>query len=132
MNLIKKLVIGRAVVALMLSLCVPAMADVCQPTDVDCVEPSADTPSDTPPGPQPQTQCGFIQIGTGPCYPDPNWDSNVYHPPYDPCTDALQNGNASQGKLQYADPGSDISTDDSSITIDPQPSYTCEQTFPQP
>jgi hypothetical protein len=53
---IKRMVLTGAAVMVMMSFSVPAMATVCQPTDIDCVEPPpADTPSDTPPGPQPQS-----------------------------------------------------------------------------
>ena len=133
MKLMKRLILGVAVVGLMLSFPLPAMAAVCQPTDVDCVEPPADTPSDTPSGPQPgTTQCGFIQMipegGSGGCTPDPNWDTNVWHPGYDPCAVPMQSGNA--GNLQYADPNADISGGD--IQIDPSTTTDCTQTIPPP
>jgi hypothetical protein len=52
MNVMKRMVVAVAVVALLISFSVPAMAQVCQPTDVDCVEPP---PADTytPVGPAP-------------------------------------------------------------------------------
>jgi hypothetical protein len=127
MNSMKKLVLMGAVVALVLSFPLPAMAAVCQPTDVDCVEPPAQTPSDTPSGPQPgTTQCGFIQMipegGSGQCHPvDPNWDTNVWHPGYDPCAVPMQSGNAGS---------TDISGGD--IQIDPSTTTDCTQTIPPP
>jgi hypothetical protein len=100
---IKRMVLTGAAVMVMMSFAAPAMAQGC----------------DSP----------FISdFGFGPptkCYPNADgtpWDSNVYHPPWDPCNlPVLPSPNA--------DPST--GTDGSVITIEPSTTTTCTKPVPQ-
>ena len=106
MKSIKRMFLMGAVIMVMMSFAAPAMAQGCD--------------------------SGFISdFGFGPpakCYPNADgtpWDSNVYHPPwepYDPCDLPVL-------PWQNADPST--GTDGSEITIDPSTTTTCTQTIPQ-